>query len=128
MSSNRLIFLFLAIVLLVVVILSSKRIATTLRSLFGKYVPGVQNIEEVTPSPTLTPFPTLKASSPTPISNRIASPTPNLRKYPATTQKSSLSDTIPSTGPESVVWLLLGGGLTSGFTLRRWGSSKGKKS
>ena len=117
MSSNRLIFLFLGIVLLVVVILSSKRIATTLRGWFGKYVPGVQTVEE-SPTPTITPYPTVK----------IVSPTPLQKKAIEVTRKSSPTSTIPSTGPETVVWLLLGGGVTGGIALRRIGSSILKKS
>jgi hypothetical protein len=109
MSSNRLIFLFLGIILLVVVILSSKRIATTLRGWFGKYIPAIQTTE-FSPTPTPTVTPTMGVLSPT--------PTPRKNAFP-TQQGSTPSSQIPATGPETVVWLLLGGGVTGGLTLRK---------
>jgi hypothetical protein len=114
MSSNRLIFLFLGIIFLVIVILTSKQIGTTIRGWVGKYLPiaQFQNLSPTpTPTPTskITPSPTKTAYYPT--------MTPVASQF--TGKKSTPASEIPSTGPDIVTWFLLGSGVGSGMLLRK---------
>jgi hypothetical protein len=107
MSSSRLVLIFLGIILIVIVILSSSRIAGALKSRFGKLIPGQFAGAVITPTPT--PF----QVSPTP-TKTVAS------NYSGPTGKSTPNSTIPATGPAEVAWVLIGGSGAAGFLLRKF--------
>lgn len=105
--SNKLILIFLGFILLIVVSLTSKQIATALRSRlaflpFAKISPTPTLMEEI---PTLSPSPTGKDSF------GLLNPRDNTRE-------------IPATGPENVVWLILGGSFFAGITLKKLSTLK----
>lgn len=101
MTSSRLILIFLGFIFLIIVILSSNRIAGFLRERFGKFLPANNTTVETTPTPTSfmegeTPTPTL---------------------IPGTT--STPSGEIPSTGPTELAYLILGGSLVVGLAFKK---------
>lgn len=113
MSSNRLVFLFLGIIFLVIIILSSSRIASTLRGWFGKYIPpSFQGITlSITPIVTAIPTKIAQAPSPTLI--------PKNEGNVIGTTKGTPSTQIPATGPQEVVWFLVGASATGAIVLRK---------
>lgn len=108
MSSSRLVLIFLGIILIVIVILSSSRIAGALKSRFGKLIPGLQFA-----GTSLTPTPTPFQVSPTPTKTVTSN-------YSGPTGKSTPNGSIPATGPAEVVWVLIGGSGAAGFLLRKF--------
>ena len=110
MTSSRLILIFLAFIFLIIILLSSNRIATTLRSKFGKMIPSLSPITE-----NITPTPTFIEETPTP----TLTPTPTV-VYGNTNKRSNNSTkSIPATGPEDLAWFILGGSFFSGIVLKR---------
>lgn len=99
MASNRLILIFLGFIFLIIVILSSSRIAGGLRERFGKFLPTTNTTTETTPTLTM----------------EAETPTPTL--IPGTT--STPSGEIPATGPAELAYLILGGSLIAGLALKR---------
>lgn len=106
MSSSRLIFIFLGFILVIIVILTSSQIAGALKKRFGKVIPEakvisenitVTPIEEPAPSPTETPFYNGKKGG-------------------------SVSNEIPATGPENIVYLMLGTSMAAGFAFKKLSS------
>lgn len=116
MTSSRLILIFLAFIFLIIVLLSSNRISTALRTKFGKIIPSLSPITE-----SITPTPTLFEETPTPTY------IPTLTTVYGNTNKRSNNSTknIPATGPADLAWLILGGSFLSGFILKK---ISGKKS
>ena len=112
MTSSRLIFLFLAIILLVIVVLSSTRIATSLRSRFGRFIPSLTATRDASITITPTPTQTSKKTSPT--------PTVVIGK------KSTPTEKIPATGPTELAWIILSGSLLTGATLKYISSHSSK--
>jgi hypothetical protein len=120
MSSNRLALLFLGFILIIVLVLSSKRIAGFLRSRFSRFLPSsITTEEQITPTPTpisslvdITKKGKLQKSTPTP----IRSPQIALKKGAPPTGE------IPATGPAEVVWMLLGSGAAGGIIIRKLSS------
>src|SRR3989338_1191000 len=109
MTSSRLILLFLGFIFLVIVILSSNRIAAGVRDRFGKFLPFIKS-ESATQAIPPTPTPTIKKTA------FISIPTPTLIIYG---EKSTNSSEIPATGLNNVVWLILGGSLTLGGIFKK---------
>jgi len=110
MSSSKLIFIFLGFILIAVVLLSSKRIATSLRTTFGRFLPATITKPSPTPNITITPTPTLIKKSVS-VNN---------------TDKVARDNTgeIPATGPAEIMWLILGGSAFAGTTLIRFSKEK----
>ena len=105
MTSSRLILIFLGIIFLIIIILSSGKIAGALRERFASFIPNLKPAEELTPTPTVemeTPTPTITLSYPRP--------------------SSSQSGEIPATGPNNIVWLVLGTSLVTGIGLKKLSS------
>lgn len=116
MSSSRIILLFLGFIFIIIVILSSAKIAGGLRARFGKYLPGgtitsdISITPEVMPTLTLTPEPTTTA----PVTNKGGQPV----------SKSSPTSETPATGPAETAWLIISGSLLTGIGIRNFGSLK----
>lgn len=102
MTSSRLVLIFLGIIFLIIIILSSGRIAGALRSRFASYIPNIRPAES-----EIIPTPSLETDSPTPSVTPILS------------QKSSPNSEIPATGPNSIIWLILGSSLIAGIILKK---------
>lgn len=115
MTSSRLILIFLGFIFFIIVVLSSNRIASFLRSKFGSLIPPLKpTTEEITPTPILggvTPTPT-----PTPTST-----VGNSRRN-SSGAKGGQVDTIPATGPAEVAWLLVGGSFLIGVSFKKFSS------
>lgn len=110
MTSNRLILIFLAFIFVIIVILSSSRISNALRTRFGGLVPPLK--------------PTTEDITPTPIAETITStPTPTTVYGQPTTKGGAKS--IPATGPEELLWLVLGGSFLAGVTLKQIAANRG---
>lgn len=105
MTSSRLILIFLGFIFIIIVILTSSRIAGSLRSRFGGFFPSINTttMEEISPTPTLAE----ETPTPTPI---ISSKQVKVTSTP--------SGTTPATGPAEIMWILLGGSLVTGLSLR----------
>ncbi len=103
MTSSRLILIFLGFIFLIIVILSSSKIAGALRERFGKFLPTANTTVETTPTPTI------EAETPTPSLIPGATSTP--------------SGEIPSTGPSELAYFILGGSLIAGLALKRISNS-----
>ena len=107
MSSGKIILIFLGFILLAIVLLSSNKIATSLRTRFGRFLPTVKTTSKISPTPVT-----------------MLSPTPTLIKKPVavtTNGKVAGSNTgeIPATGPAEVMWLILGGSALAGAALNK---------
>ncbi len=119
MSSSRIILLFLGFIFIIIVILSSAKIAGGLRARFGKFIPGgtVTSDISITPSAaptaTLTPKPTVTA--------------PSTNKGGQPISKSSPASETPATGPRETAWLIISGSLLTGIVIRKLGSLKAVK-
>ncbi|OGG15634.1 hypothetical protein A3D77_01240 [Candidatus Gottesmanbacteria bacterium RIFCSPHIGHO2_02_FULL_39_11] len=110
MSSSKLVLIFLGIILVVIVILTSNRIAAFLKSRFGNLVPPVKfSAVETTPTPTLSLTPTIYPTGTTTKGGLAPSPT----------TKSTPAAQIPSTGPMELAYVLIGGSAAAGFILTR---------
>lgn len=111
MSSNRFILLFLGIVFVIIVILSSAKIGGFLRTRFGRFLPvSLQNTSKVTPTPTVI-------TTPTPILTLTPSPVPVSKTNGKI--KAAQSDEIPATGPNELVWLVLGSSFFIGISFKK---------
>lgn len=104
MTSSRLILIFLGFIFLIIVILSSGRIAGGLRDRFGKFLPISK-----TATTEVTPTPTIEAETPTPTIVAGTTSTP--------------SGQIPATGPAELAYFILGGSLIAGLALKRISNS-----
>lgn len=109
MTSSKLILIFLGFIFLIIVILSSNRIAGSLRTRFGKFLPSIKRSAE-TISPTPTPTFEVKAKAPTPTvvyGEKIGDSTtiPN--------------GEIPATGPADLFYIVIGGSLLAGLSLKK---------
>lgn len=105
MTSSRLILIFLGFIFLIIIILSSNRIAASLRERFGKFLPTTNTTVDITPTPTME--------------SEAGTPTPTL--IPETT--STPSGEIPATGPSDLAYFILGGSLIAGLALKRISNS-----
>lgn len=104
MTSSRLILIFLGFIFLIIVILSSKQIAKALRDRFGRLLPAAKvTTEEIAPTPTI-----IEAETPT--------PTPETKEQKETTSVKE----VPATGPNDMLWIVLGGSLIAGITLKKF--------
>lgn len=118
MSSSRIILLFLGFIFIIIVILSSAKIAGGLRARFGKFLPGgtvTSNISatpSVMPSATLTPKPTMTVSAP--VTNKGGQPV----------SKSTPTSETPATGPAETTLLIISGSLLTGIGIRKFVSLK----
>ena len=110
MTSSRLILILLGIIFLVIVMLSSGKIAGTLRERFASFIPNIRPAEEITPSPTH-----FQEETPTPTPTVI---------YGSSTETSE----IPATGPNEIVWLVLGSSMVAGLSLKKFSSKGGQVS
>lgn len=118
MTSSRLILIFLGFIFLIIVILSSSRISTALRSRFGKLLPPLTpTVEEASLTPTPTVLETL-TPTPTVVYGRGTNGTVN--KGGTASPK-----TIPAAGPADTVWLLLAGSFFAGVTLKKIAGKRG---
>lgn len=107
MSSSRIVLIFIGFILIIIIALTSAKISGFLRDRFGKYipVPKITN-EKITPTPTIIPVTLTPTASPKPtVISRNGSSTP--------------SNQTPATGPEDLVWVLIGGSLVLGITLKK---------
>lgn len=126
MSSSKLVLIFLGIILVVIVILTSNRIAAFLRSRFGNLVPPLKfSAVETTPTPTLPPTPSIFPTGTTtkgglntyPTSNPTENTKGGISSYPSA--NSTPMKQIPSTGPEELGFALIGGSAGIGFILKK---------
>lgn len=115
MTSSRLILIFLAFIFLIIVLLSSNRIAASLRTRFGKMIPSLTPITE-----NITPTPSMSQETPTP----TLTPTPTIVYGNASKRSNNSTKNIPATGPADLAWLILGGSFLSGFVLKKIASKK----
>lgn len=110
MSSSRLILIFLGFIFLIIVILSSSRIAATLRKSVGNIIPGAKSTIE-----NITPTPTIKAETITPTPTVIISS----NKGGTISKGGITSGEIPATGPNDLLYLVLGGSVAAGIALKK---------
>lgn len=118
MSSSRLVLIFLGIILVVIVILTSNRIAAFLKSRFGNLVPPLK-FSAVETTPTPSPTPTIRLTL-TPTEIPTTTTKGGVKIYPTMpTGKSTPTGQIPSTGPEELAYVLIGGSAGLGFILKK---------
>lgn len=110
MTSSRLILIFLAFIFLIIILLSSNRIASTLRAKFSKFIPSLSPITD-----NITPTPTIIEETPTP----TLTPTPTIVYGNTNKRPNNSTKNIPATGPADLAWLILGGSFLSGITLKK---------
>lgn len=120
MTSSKLILFFLGFILLIIVIISSNRIADSLRTRLGKYIPGIK-VAKISP----TPRPTIEAETPT------STPTIVYGKDKGEFARKDISTTkggeIPATGPSEIVYIIMGGSLITGITLKKLTASTNRR-
>lgn len=114
MTSSRLILIFLGFIFVIIVILTSSKIAGALRSRFGGFFPPInttttETTEEISPAPTLVLSPDLRRDE-------------GLVEEGQIKVTSTPSGNIPATGPAEVMWFLLFGSLLGGISLRKFSS------
>lgn len=142
MTSSRLMLIFLGFIIIIIVVLSSNKIAGALKTRFGGFIPSLKPYaEKVTPtpskyiamiSPTIAPTASYTASFTAPdekggktggfgqITN--GSKTSNRNTY---AQKGATpAKEIPATGPQDLVLLMLGGSFLGGIVLKGLTSGK----
>lgn len=112
MTSSRLILIFLGFIFVIIVILTSSKIAGALRSRFGGFFPPINTTttEEISPAPTLVLSPDVRRDE-------------GLVEEEQIKVTSTPSGNIPATGPAEIMWLLLGVSLLSGLSLRKFSSN-----
>lgn len=111
MTSSRLILIFLAFIFLIIVLLSSNRISTTLRTRFGKMIPSLSpTTQNITPTPSMT------EETPTP----TLTPTPTIVYGNGSRRSNNSTKSIPAAGPADLVWLILGGSFLVGISLKKF--------
>lgn len=115
MSSSRLILIFLGFIFLIIILLSSNRIATALRSRFGKFLPALNVSGKISPTPT----PTMAFKTPTPTRLPTITAINQTGRFGGGEKGSSPTGEIPATGPSEVVWLILTGSAFLGVTLKK---------
>ena len=116
MVSNRLILVFLGIILLLIVAFSSNRLAQTFRSGLSRIFPQVKiGSGTITPSPTPRSLGTLNS----PAQNNGFTPdeSEGQTKGEQTTAPPQ-TDQIPSTGAAEIGYMLLGGSALVGILAR----------
>ncbi|OGG00382.1 hypothetical protein A2Y99_00825 [Candidatus Gottesmanbacteria bacterium RBG_13_37_7] len=114
MTSNRLALIFLGFIFLIIVILTSSKIAGFLRTRFARFLPSnLKLTKQITPTPT----PTVKL-----ILQPTIIPTVSLQSASSvgTRNKSSSNGEIPATGPAEISYLVLGGSMLGGFILKKF--------
>lgn len=128
MTSSRLVLVFLGIIFLIIIILSSNRIGQFARERFGKFLPNVKM-----PYQQISPTPTIKTViSPTPV--KISSLGTSSNQQQGYQTDNSISNNlnnsatkggnppateIPATGPNEIVTLLLAGSGILGFYINK---------
>jgi len=121
MSSSRIILVFLGFIFVIIVILSSGRIAAALRARLGQFFPFMKSTSLTTSpkvSPTLTPSAVYKISP-----TSIPSPTLSAFYGGQNTTKGGITTTeIPATGPNDLAWVILGGSTAIGYSLKKLSS------
>lgn len=116
MVSNRLILVFLGIILLLIVAFSSNRLAQTFRSGLSRIFPQVKiGSGTITPSPTPTSIGTL--ISPTLENGFTPSDSERQTKGEQTTAPPQ-TDQIPSTGAAEIGYMIIGGSALMGILAR----------
>ncbi|MBI2617674.1 hypothetical protein HYW55_06075 [Candidatus Gottesmanbacteria bacterium] len=129
MTSSRFILIFLGFIFIIIILLTSNRIAGALRSRFGRFIPSIFPITASgTPTPTnlaeVIPTQT-PPSTPTPYTSRFPIGTQSTTKGGVPqTAKSSTTNETPATGPESIAFVLLGGSFLTGSLLKRFSQKK----
>lgn len=113
MSSSKLILIFLGFIFLAIILLSSNKIATSLRGRFGKIFPTLNVASKITPTPT----PTIALKTPTP--TKLPTTVTNQTGRFSGGEKGSPTSEIPATGPAEVMWLILGGSAAAGVVLTK---------
>lgn len=112
MTSGRLILIFIGFVIVAIILLSSNKIASSLRSKFSGVLPPIGVTGKITP--TLHPSPTSSFS--------MITPAPTVAYIKPTSapvySSSSPNGEIPATGPADLAWMLLGSSATIGVALR----------
>lgn len=121
MSSSRIILLFLGFIFIIIVILSSAKIAGGLRQRFGKFIPGGTVTSDISITPSIMPTVTL---TPQP-TNKVSAPSTNKGGQPVS--KSSPASETPATGPAETAWLIISGSLLTGIGIRKLASLKAVK-
>jgi len=101
MNSNKLVLVFLGIIVVIIIILSSQKISNSLRARLGPYLP-IKPAVSITPSPS--PVKRVTYVTPTPVYNSFIN--------------TSSADNIPSTGPEIINYAALLGLLAGGVGLK----------
>ena len=110
MSSSRLILVILGLIIIILIVFSSNRIGTYLKSRFAKYFPSVQ-----TAKLSVSPTPSIKLSITPSQITQYNSPSIQYSNTPANTSE------IPATGPNEIVIALLVTSGSLGFFIRKKG-------
>ena len=118
MLSNKIILIFLGIIFLIIIILSSQRLSGGLKNRLSGLFPGVKSIPTVSPIPSTTPSPT---RHPTAISNAQEQIKNNQNGQNGVSQ-------IPSTGADPLSLALIATFASGGLILKRLSSSREKQS
>ncbi|MCJ7740794.1 hypothetical protein MUP32_05800 [Candidatus Microgenomates bacterium] len=125
MSSSRIILVFLGFIFIVIVILSSGRIAVALRSRLGQFFPFMKSTSLTTPpkiTPTLTPSAVYKispTSMPSPTLSAFYGGQNTTKGGQNTTKGGVTTAEIPATGPNDLLWVILGGSTAIGYSLKK---------
>lgn len=111
MTSSRIVLIVLGIILLIIVAFSSNRLTKGIRDSISKLLPNSGKIANARITPTPTPGKTSFTPTPT--------KTQGQTNETQTTKGGTPTDTIPSTGPAELAWVLLGGSFVLGASLRK---------
>ena len=103
MTSSRVIFL--ALIFLVIIVLSSNKIADFLKNRFGRYFPTPSAVSVQESNVIVTPTPTQTNGFP-------VSPT---LEYKSDNEKAT---EIPKTGPSEIMLVVIGGSLVAGTVIK----------
>lgn len=129
MTSSRFILIFLGFIFVIIVLLTSSRIAGALRSRFGKLIPSIFPITaSSSPTPKISQITPNVLPSPTSYASRFPTGTPKggsnaptaQRDAPDGASQSSQTGETPATGPETLLYALLGGSFLTGSLLKRY--------
>ncbi len=121
MSSSRILLVFLGFIFIVIVILSSGRIAAALRSRLGQFFPFIKSTSLTTPpniTPTITPS-VINKISPTPTPSAFYGGQNTTNSGQNTTKGGITTSEIPATGPNELTWVILGGSGVIGYSIKK---------
>ncbi len=124
MSSNKLALIFLGFIFLIILVLSSKRLAAFVRSRFGRYLPQTTPFSALNTTPT--PTQQLQKITPSPTKSVQSSPQVKGGETAKTVNNVKTPGEIPATGPTEVVYILLSGSFLGGVALKKISFSKFK--